>query len=49
MKEYNKLVKINHNPNWPCPPDHSYRERDPFKSKYQLLIDGREKIGIIEL
>ena len=23
--------------------------KDPFKSKYQLLINGREKVGIIKL
>ena len=77
-KNYDQLVDINHNPNWPYAPDHPYRiliiggsgsrktnvllnlikhERpdinkiclyikDPFESKYQLLINGREKIGI---
>ena len=25
MKNYDKSVKINHNPNWPYVPDHPYR------------------------
>ena len=25
MKNYDQLVGINHNPNWPYIPDHSYR------------------------
>ena len=25
IKNYNELVKINHNPNWPYIPDHPYR------------------------
>ena len=31
MKNYDKSVKINHNPNWPYVPDHPYRI---------LVIDG---------
>ena len=25
MKNYDQLVEINHNPNWPYIPDHPYR------------------------
>ena len=25
MKNYAESVEINHNPNWPCIPDHPYR------------------------
>ena len=78
MKNYDKSVEINHDPNWSYIRDHSYRiliadgsgsgkanvllnlikhqrpdidkiylyVKDPFKSKYQLLISGREKVGI---
>ena len=76
MKNYDQSVKANHDPNWQCIPDHSYRifiiggsgktnvllnllkyerpdidkiylyVKDPFKSKYRLLINGREKVGI---
>ena len=78
MKNYNQFVEINHNPNWPCIPDHPYRiliicgsgsgktnmllnlikyqrpdidkiylyVKDAFESKYQLFINGREKVGI---
>ena len=80
-KSYDELVKINHNPNWSCIPDHPYRiltiggsgssktnvslsliqnqrpdihkiylyVKDPFKSKYQLFIDGKEKVEIKNL
>ena len=78
MKNYDKLVEIDHNPNWPYISGHPYRIliidgsesgktkmlfnlvknqrpaidkiylyiKDPFESKYQLLINGREKAGI---
>ena len=79
MKNYDKPVEINHNPNWPYIPNHSYRiliicglgsgksnvllnlmkhqqididkiclnVKDPFESKYQLLIKKkREKVEI---
>ena len=78
MKNHEQSVEINHNPNWPYIPDHSYRimiiggsgsgktnvllnlikhqrpdigkvylnVKDPFESKYQLLINEREKVGI---
>ena len=78
MKNYDQLVKTNHNPNWPHIPDHAYRiliigdsrsgktnlllnliknqrpdidkiylhVKDSFESKYQLLMSGREKVGI---
>ena len=81
MKNYDQSVEINHNPNWPYIPDHTYRiliiggsgsgktnvllnlmrhqrpdtdkiylcVKDPFKSEYQLLINGREKVGIKKL
>ena len=76
MKNYDKSVEINHNPNWPYIPNHPYRflitggsgsgttnvllnlikdqrpdidkiylyVKDPFESKYQLLITGKETI-----
>ena len=25
MKNYDKSIEINHNPNWPCIPDHPYQ------------------------
>ena len=75
MKNYDKSVRINRNPNWPYIPDHPYRilivggsgsgktnvllnlmkhqradidkiylyVKDPFKSKYLLLINERDK------
>ena len=78
MKNYDQLVEINHNTNWPYIPDHPHgtlivggsgsaknnvllnllkhqqpdidkiylHVKDPFESKYQLLINGREKVGI---
>ena len=72
MKNYDRSVEINHNPNCSYIPDHPYRiliiggsellnlikhqrpdidkrylyVKDPFESKYQLLINGREKVGI---
>ena len=76
MKNYDQSVKANHDPNWQCIPDYSYKifiiggsgktnvllnllkyerpdidkiylyVKDPFKSKYRLLINGREKVGI---
>ena len=81
MKNYDKLVERNHNPNQSYVPDHTYRIsviggsgsrktnvffnlikhqrqdidkiylyiKDPFRSKYQLLIKGREKVGIRNL
>ena len=81
MKNYDQLVEINQNPNWPYVPDHPYRiliigssgsgktnvllnlikhqqpdidktylyVKDPLESKYQLLINGREKVGIENL
>ena len=77
-KHYDKSVELNHNPNWPCIPDHLYRVliiggsgsgktnvllnlikhqqsdidkiylyfKNPFESKYQLLIYRTEKAGI---
>ena len=35
MKSHNQSVKINHNPNWPCIPDHPYR----------MLIIGASGLG----
>ena len=81
MKNYDKLVEIDHNPNWPYISGHPYRIliiggsgsgktkmlfnlvknqrpaidkiylyiKDPFESKYQLLINEREKAGIKKL
>ena len=81
MKNYDQLVKINHNPNWLYILEHPYRiliiggsgsgknnvslnltkhqrpdidkihlyVKDPSESKYQLLINGREKVGIENL
>ena len=81
MKNYDQSVEINHNPNWPCIPDHPYRiliiggsrswktnallnlmknqrpdihkiylhVTSPFESKYQLFINGGEKVGIENL
>ena len=81
MKNYDKSVKINHNPNWPYIVCHAYRIliisgsgsgktnvllnlksihdqiltifflylKDPLESKYQLLINGRDKIGTNKL
>ena len=81
MKNYDELVEINHNPNWPYIPDHPYRiliiggwgsgktnvllnlikyqrpdidkiylyVKDPSESKYQLIINGKEKVGIENL
>ena len=78
MKNYDQSVEINHNPDWPYIPDHSYRilivggsgsgktnfllnlikhqrsnidkiylyVKDRFESKYQLLINEKEKVGI---
>ena len=78
MKNYDKSVESNHNPNWPYVLDNLYRilinggsgsgksnvlqnliknqqpdidkiylyVKDPFQSKYQLLINGREKVEI---
>ena len=78
MRNYDQSVEINHNPNWPSIPDHSYGiliiggsvlgksnvllslikhqqpdtdkiylyVKDPFESQYQLLLNGREIIGI---
>ena len=78
MNNYDELVEIKHNPNWPYIADHPHRIliiggsgsgktnvllnlikhnrpdldkiflyiKDPFESKYQLLINGREKVGI---
>ena len=78
MKNEDRSVKINHNPNRPYIPEHPYRiliigesglgktnvllnliknqrphiekiylyVKDPFESKYQLLINGRERVGI---
>ena len=77
-QNYDQLVKINRNTNWPYIPDHPCRiliiagsgsgktnvllnlikhqrpniekiclyVRDPFESKYQLLINGRENVRI---
>ena len=77
MKNHDQSFEINHNPNRPYIPDHSYwilivgglgsgktnvllnlmkyqrpdidkiylYVTDPFESKYQLLIKGREKVG----
>ena len=81
MKNYDKSVKINHNPNCPYIPDHPYRIliivgsesgktivllnlikhqrpnidkiylyiKEPFESKYQLLINERKKVAIKKL
>ena len=81
MKNYNRLVKINHNSSSPYVPDYNcmfliicdsglgktnvllnqvkhqrpyidniyFHVQDPFKSKYQLLINGRKKVGIKKL
>ena len=81
MKNYDKSVEINHDPNWSYIRDHSYRiliadgsgsgkanvllnlikhqrpdidkiylyVKGPFESTYQLLINGREKVGIENL
>ena len=82
MKNYDELVEINQNPNWPYVIGYPYRIlnicssgsgktsvlpnliikhqwpnidqiylyiKDPSESKYQLLINGREKVGIKEL
>ena len=81
MKNYDRSVEINHNPNWPYIPDHPHRIliigasgsgktnvllslitnqwpdidkiylyfKDRFESKYQLFINGREKVGIKKL
>ena len=81
MKNYDKSVEINHNPNWPYNPHYHYRilitggsgsgkanailnlikhqrrdidkiylyVKDPFESKYQLLVKGREQVGIKNL
>ena len=81
MKNYDQLIEISHNPNWPQIPDHPYRiliiggsgsgktnllsnlikhqrpdidkiqlyVKDSFESKHQLLINGREKVGIENL
>ena len=78
MKNYNKLVENNHNPNWLYIPNHPYRiliiggsgwgkanvvlnlmkhqrpdidkiylyVKDLFESKYQLLINWRERVEI---
>ena len=78
MKNYDRSVEINHNPNWPYIPGHPYRIliiggsgsgktnvflnlikyqrpdidkiylyiKNQFESKYQLLINGRENVGI---
>ena len=35
MKNYDQSVEINHNPNWPCIPDHPYR----------ILIIGGSRSG----
>ena len=80
-QNYDQLVKINRNTNWPYIPDHPCRiliiagsgsgktnvllnlikhqrpniekiclyVRDPFESKYQLLINGRENVRIENL
>ena len=80
-KNYDTLVKINHNPNWPHIPDYLYKiliigcsgsgktnvllnlikhkqpeidkiywyVKDPSQSKYQLLINGIEKVWIENL
>ena len=42
MKNYDELVEINHDLNWPYIPDHPYRI---------IIIDGSEsgKINVIEL
>ena len=80
-QNYDQLVKINRNTNWPYIPDHPCRiliiagsgsgktdvllnlikhqrpniekiclyVRDPFESKYQLLINGRENVRIKNL
>ena len=77
LKNYDKSIEINHDPNWPYIPDHPYRIlviggsgsgktsvllslikhqrpdidkiylylKDPLESKYQLFINGREKVG----
>ena len=81
IKNYDQLVELNHNSNWPCIPVHPYRiliiggsgsgktnvllnlikrkrpdidkiylyVKDPLESKYQLLSNGREKVGIKNL
>ena len=81
IKNYDELVEISHNPNWPYIPDHPYSiliiggsgsvktntllnlikhqrpdidkiylyAKDSAKSKHQLLINGREKVGIKNL
>ena len=78
MKNYYESVEINHNPNWPYIPNHSYTisvigrsrsgktnvllnlikdqppdvdknylyPKDPFESKYQLLVNEIGEIAI---
>ena len=81
IKNYDKSVKINHNPSCPYIPDHPYKIliivrsesgktivllnlikhqrpnidkiylyiKEPFESKYQLLINERKKVAIKKL
>ena len=74
---YTNENKTEHNPKWPCIPDHTYKilitggsgsgktnallnlinnqtdidkiylyAKDPYKAKYQYLINKREKVGL---
>ena len=50
-KNYDESVKKIHNLNWLSIADHPYIDKiyfyveDPFQLKYELLINGREKVG----
>ena len=49
MKNYDQSVEINHNTNWPYWPYIYLYVKDPFKSKFQLLLNGREKVELKKL